>query len=82
VAHCMLLLALILFLDHYLGGCTCGDGPLTIFEVDHFLSRGALHLVGTLHIHPWSWLPWDSYMWIGGMHLVENKLFLDVIMEP
>jgi hypothetical protein len=70
-------LVFFLLLEHYLGGCTCGDGPLTIFGVDHFLSCGVLHLVGTLHIHPWSWLPWDSHMWIGCMHLVDHLLFLD-----
>lgn len=48
--------------------------------VDHILSCGALHLHGSLQIHPWSWLPWDSHMWIGcmhlvGMHLVDSFLF-------
>jgi hypothetical protein len=32
---------------------------LAILGVDHILSCGALHLLGSLHIHPWSRLPWD-----------------------
>jgi hypothetical protein len=28
---------------------------LSIFGIDHFLSCGEFHLVGILHIHPWSW---------------------------
>jgi hypothetical protein len=55
-------LVLFLLLEHYLGGHTCGDGSLTISGVDHFLSYGALHLVSTSHIHPWSWLPSDSHV--------------------
>jgi hypothetical protein len=45
-------LVFFLFLEHYLGGRMCLDILLTIFEVDHFLACGVLHLVGTLHIHP------------------------------
>ena len=72
-------LVLFLLLEHILGGGdTCGDGPLVILGFDHFLSCRALHLLGILHIHPWSWLPWDSHMWIGCMHLVDNFLFLEV----
>jgi hypothetical protein len=24
--------------------------------------------LGILHVHPWSWLPWNSHMWSGFMH--------------
>jgi hypothetical protein len=51
--------------------CLIGDGPLSILGFDYFISYGALHLLGILHIHPWSWLPWDSHMWIGYMHFVD-----------
>ena len=54
-----------------------GDGPLAILEFD-YISYGALHLLGILHIHPWSWLPWHSHMWIGYMHFVDHLLFLEV----
>jgi hypothetical protein len=56
----------------------CGDIPLAIFGVDHFFSCGAPHLVGSLHIHPWSrlhasygslqilgWLLWSIHL--GGL---------------
>jgi hypothetical protein len=58
--------------------CLVGDGPLAIFGFDYFISCGALHLLGTLHIHPWSCLPWDSHMWIGYMHLVDHLLFYEI----
>jgi hypothetical protein len=77
VAHCMHLLGLLSIFGalswrvHMWRHSTC------YFGVDHFFSCGVLHLVGTLHIHPWSWLPWDSHMWIGCMHLVDHLLFWD-----
>jgi hypothetical protein len=69
-------LVFFLFFDHYLGGCTCGDIPLAILGFDHIFSWGALHLVGTLHIHPCSWLLWDSHMWCGPF-----AIFGVVVME-
>jgi hypothetical protein len=48
--------------------CFVGGCPLTILGFDYFI----------LHIHPWSWLPWDLHMWIGCMHLVDHFLFLEV----
>jgi hypothetical protein len=55
---------------------------LLFWGFDYFISCGVLHLLGILHIHPWSWLPWDSHMWIGCMHLVDLLLFLEeVVME-
>jgi hypothetical protein len=71
-------LVLFLFVEHYLGGCTYGDGPLAILGFDHALSCGVLHVLSTLHIHPWNWLTWDLHMWIGYMHLVDHLLFLEV----
>jgi hypothetical protein len=53
---------------------------LSILGFDHILSCGALQLLGILHIHPWSWLPWDSHMWIGCMHLVDLLLFLEEVV--
>jgi hypothetical protein len=41
---------------------------------DHFLSCGALHLLGTLHIHLWSWLPWDSCMPIFGFPYYASRV--------
>jgi len=38
---------------------------LLFLGVDHFLSCGQIHIIGTLHIHIWLWLLWDSHMWIG-----------------
>jgi hypothetical protein len=71
---------LVLFpsLEHILGGGTCGDYPLAILGFDHFLYCGVLHLLGTLNIHPWSWFPWNSHMWIGNMHFVDHLLLLEV----
>jgi hypothetical protein len=51
--------------------CFVGGCPLTIFGFAYFI----------LHIHPWSWLPWDLHMWIGCMHLVDHFLFLEVGYE-
>jgi hypothetical protein len=56
------------------------DFPLAILGVDHILSCGELHLLGTLHIHPWSWLPWDSDMWISCMLRVDLLLFLEEVV--
>jgi hypothetical protein len=53
-------------------------GPLLISGFNYFTSWGALHLLGTLHIHSWNWLLWDSHMWIGYMHFVDHLLFLEV----
>jgi hypothetical protein len=41
--------------------CLIGDGPLAILGSD-YISCGVLHLLGTLHIHPWSWFPWDLHV--------------------
>jgi hypothetical protein len=70
-------LVFFLLLEHYLEGYTPVNSLLTIFGVNHFHSCGALHLISTLHNHPWSWLPWDSHMWIAYLHLVDHLLFLD-----
>jgi hypothetical protein len=73
---------LLLFLEIVLEGALVERFLLSILGVDHILSCGVLHLLGILHIHPWSWLPWDSHMWIGCMHLVDLLLFLEeVVME-
>jgi hypothetical protein len=37
--------------------CLVGDAPVAIPAFDYFISYGAFHLLDTLHIHPWSWLP-------------------------
>jgi hypothetical protein len=50
--------------------CFVGGCPLIILGFDYIL-----------HIHPWSWLPWELHVWIGCMHLVDHFLFLDVGYE-
>jgi hypothetical protein len=66
-----------------LGWCTYGEMFYFLFwGVDHILSCGVLHLLGILHIHPWSWLPSNSHMWTNCMHVVDFLLLLDeVVME-
>jgi hypothetical protein len=61
MAHCMLLLGLLPIFGT-LFWRTHVYIPLAILEFDHIFSCGALYLVGTLHIHPLSWLPCDSHM--------------------
>jgi hypothetical protein len=58
--------------------CLVGDCPLAILGFDNLIFCGVLSLLGILHIHPWSWLPWDSHTWIGYMHFVDHLLFLEV----
>jgi hypothetical protein len=36
----------------------------SILGFDHILSCGVLHLVGTLHIHPWSFCTLTQLLWI------------------
>jgi hypothetical protein len=55
-------LVFFLYLEYCLGWHTCQYIPLAILGFDHFISGGAFHLVGTLHIRPWSCLPWDSHV--------------------
>jgi hypothetical protein len=35
---------------------------LLFWGFDYLISCGALHILGILHIHLWSWLPWDSHV--------------------
>jgi hypothetical protein len=77
-AHSNTYWVLFLLLENILGGRTCGDVPLSILGFHHFLSCGAHNLLGTLNIHPWSWLPWNSHIWISDMHFVDHLLFLEV----
>jgi hypothetical protein len=59
---------------HYLIG-------FVLLEISHYISCVALHLLGNLHIHSWSWFPWDSHILIRCMHLVDHFLFLEVGYE-
>jgi hypothetical protein len=63
---------------HLLGFVLFGDGPGAILGFDCIISCGVLHLLGIMHIHPWSWLTWDLHMCIGYMHFVDHLLFLEV----
>jgi hypothetical protein len=52
--------------------CSVKMVHLLFWDFDIF-SCGVLHQLGNLHIHPWSWLPWNSHIWSGCMHAHSSR---------